>query len=94
MALPSQLDWEASRTKWKSQLDPVLANPLTNPRVLNKIVLTSGVNVINHGLQRDQQGWFITDINASASIYRSQPFNDKTLTLTSSAGATVNIVVY
>lgn len=57
--------------------------------------MTASTNVINHKLGRMQQGWVITDINnVATSIYRSQPFNDKTLTLTSSGAVTVNIWVY
>ena len=48
----------------------------------------------NHGLQQTMQGWMITDINAAATVYRSQPLNDKTLTLTSSAACTVDLVVF
>jgi hypothetical protein len=82
------------QTQWSGQLNPVLKNPLTNPIVLTNVVLNSGTNIINHKLGVKQQGWYISDINASATIYRSAPFNDLTLTLTSSAAATVNIVVF
>ena len=41
-----------------------------------------------------QQGWIISDQSAAASIYRSAAFNDLTLTLTSSAPCTINLVVY
>lgn len=80
--------------KWSSTINPVLANPLTNPRILAQVSLINGVTVINHGLQQMQQGWFITDINAAASVYRSQPFNSTTLTLTSNAACVINLVVY
>jgi hypothetical protein len=82
------------QTQWASQLNPVLANPLTDPLIIKNVSLASGANVINHKLQRMQQGWILSDITASATIYRSQPFNDLTLTLTSSAPCTVSLVVY
>ena len=82
------------QTQWQSQLNPVLANPLTNPRILKNVALIDGVTVINHGLGAVQQGWIISDINAAASIYRSAPFNNLTLSLTSSAACVVNLVVY
>ncbi len=82
------------QTKWKSELDPVLGNPMTNPGLLFGIPLVSGVNVINHLLGRTQQGWVITDINAAAMIFRSAPFNSKTLTLTSNAACTVDLMVF
>jgi len=82
------------QTQWKQQLDPVLANPVTNPNFLTGVKLANGVNTINHLLGRTQQGWVITDVNFPATIYRSKPFNATTLTLTSSAACVVNLLVY
>lgn len=79
-------------TRWKSLLDPVIA--ASQPTILEGIHLTNGVTVINHKLAQIQQGWIITDITGAATIYRSAPFNDKTLTLTSNAAVTVNIEVF
>ncbi len=82
------------QTNWASQLNPVLNNALTAPTILKNVVLKSGTNVINHLLSRMQQGWFLTDIQGAATVYRSAPFNSSTLTLTSSAAVTVNIGVF
>lgn len=82
------------QTQWGSQLNPILANPSSNMAILKNISLSTGTNVINHLLDRTQQGWIITDINAAVTIYRSQPFNDKTLTLVSSGAATVSLGVF
>lgn len=92
--LPKQLPLERMQSIWKSQLDPILANNIINGSQLTNISLISGVTVINHLLSRKQQGWFITDIDGAAQVYRSQPFNDKTLTLTSDAPVIVNIWCY
>ena len=81
------------QTQWASQLNPLLTTPF-QPSLLTGIVLNTGTNTINHKLGRTMQGWFVTDINKPITVYRSQPFNDKTLTLTASAGATVNLAVY
>ena len=98
MALPVFKDPNTNlmllQTQWAGQLNPVLASPLTNPVLLKNIKLASGTNVINHTLQATQQGWIITDISAPATIYRSAPFNNLTLTLTSSAATTVSLAVY
>jgi len=98
MLLPLQktnlIDLSLLSTKWKSILDPLLTNPLSNVSILENVQLKTGNNVINHLLQRMQQGWFLTDIQAAATIYRSAPFNDLTLTLNSSANVTVNIGVF
>lgn len=82
------------QSNWTAQLNPIIANPLTDPTILTNVSLATGVNVINHLLGKTQQGWFITDINAVVSIYRSAPFNNLTLTLTSSAPCTVSLGVF
>lgn len=98
MSLPLQqtniLPLSLLQTSWKSQLDPVLNNPMTNMSVLKDIILIDGVTVINHKLGRVMQGWIIVDQQGAASIYRSQPFNKLTLTLTSSALVIVSIGVF
>jgi hypothetical protein len=81
-------------TTWAAKLDPVLKNPLSNGNFVTNQKLVDGVNVVNHGLQRTPQGWFVTDINGIASIYRSAPFNKLTLQLTCSAAVTVNLYVF
>jgi hypothetical protein len=98
MALPTFKDPNTNlmlmQSSWASQLNPVLKNPLTNPSLLSGISLVSGTNVINHHLGSTPVGWFITDTNAAATIYRSQPFNSTTLTLTSSAPCVVSLAVF
>lgn len=78
-------------TLWKSALDPVLANLLLQGNLISNITLNNGVTVINHKLGRMQLGWFLTDNTGIATIYRSQPFNNLTLTLTSNASEVVSI---
>ena len=82
------------QTTWKSLLNPLLANQWTQGQLLTDIDLINGATTINHKLSRQMVGWTIADQNASASIYRSQPLNATTLTLTSSAAVTVNIWVF
>lgn len=92
--LSTKLPPDQLQTKWASQLNPLLANPLNNVVILQNVRLISGVTAVNHLLGRMQQGWFLTDVQGVATIYRSSPFNDKTLLLTSSAAVTVNIGVF
>jgi len=92
--LPLRLPIEQMQQQWKSQLDPILAIPMLSGLQLKSIALKSGANVINHKLGAVQQGWMITDQDGPATIYRSQPFNNLTLTLTSSAACNVNLWVY
>ena len=98
MALPLQqtniLPLSLLQTQWKSQLDPVLANPITNMSILTNVTLNNGVTIINHLLGRTQQGWILVDVQGPAIIYRSAPFNNLTLTLTSGAATTVSIGVF
>jgi hypothetical protein len=82
------------QTGWSSQLNPWLQNPMGQGVYLEGVALANGTTQINHKLDRMMQGWMITDINGAATIYRSQPLNSKTLTLTSNAAVTVNLYVF
>jgi hypothetical protein len=82
------------QSKLKSTLDPLLSNLLTQGILLTNVDLASGATTINHLLGRKMVGYVVTDLDADASIYRSQPLNDKTLTLTSSAACTVSLWVF
>ncbi len=80
--------------QWTSQLNPLLANMLTQGSVLTNISLKSGATTFNHYLGRLQAGWILTDQNAASSIYRSEPFNAQNLTLTSSNACVVSLWVF
>lgn len=82
------------QTKLKSVLDPLLSSLLTQGSLLTGIQLNSGATTFNHLLGRKMIGWVLADVDASVTIYRSQPLNDKTLTLTSSAPCTVSLWVF
>ena len=92
--LSPSLPWTLANPKWAAELNQIIANPLSSVVFLNGVVLASGANTINHSLGRTPQGWFLTDTNGTATVYRSQPFNSTTLTLTASSGVTVNIGVF
>lgn len=92
--LPQKLNLDLMQTQWATQLNPLLKNQLTQGILLTNIPIINGVTVINHLLSRNQIGYIITDINAAASIYRSAPLNDKTLTLTSNAAAVISLWVF
>lgn len=82
------------QTRWKSQLDPVISNEIVSGQLLPNVSLINGVTIINHKLGRALIGWFVTDQNAVANIYRSKPKNDTTLTLTSDAAVVVSLWVF
>lgn len=88
---PTEDLWQ---TQWKSLIDPVLANTLVNGLQLSNLDLKNGANAINHKLGRKPLGWIITDTDAAIIPFRSQPWNDKILTLTVGADATVSLWVY
>lgn len=92
--LPQQLDLPKMQTTWAQQLNPVIANALVQGQQLNNIQLINGVTVVNHKLGRKMQGWIVVDMDAASIIYRSQPFNTLTLTLTSNAAVSISLWVF
>lgn len=85
------------QTRWASELNPVLNNPLVNGRLIKSVVLGTGANVVNHGLGRPLQGWVLTRVRANATVYDTQDSNSTpglTLKLTASAAATVDLYVF
>lgn len=82
------------QSRLKSELDPVLSNPIVNGLLLPSLQLMSGVNVINHLLGRNQIGWFIVDQNGTSQFHRSAPLNSKTLTLQSTNAVVASIWVF
>jgi hypothetical protein len=95
MALSTKLPVPLMQTQWASEINPLLANPSNNSRVITGIVLVANTpQVVNHKLGRKMQGWEIADINANANVWRTQPFNAQTITLESSANVTINIRVF
>ena len=90
-------DLNLIQTKWKSVIDPMLANPMLYGRLVSGINLIVGANKINHLLGRNLIGWFIVGINGVANIYDTQASNqtpDLTLNLTSDAAVKVNLWVF
>jgi hypothetical protein len=94
MSLPQKLPIDLMQTKWAAQLNPLLSNLLTQGSLLINVQLINGVTVVNHLLGRKMMGWMIADQDAAASIYRSAPLNDQTLTLTSNAATIARLWVF
>lgn len=81
--------------RWKSQLDPVLANKLVQGQTLANIALVASTPLaIYHSLGQIMTGWIITDNDANSVIWRTQPLNAKTLTLESSANTVISLWVF
>jgi hypothetical protein len=70
---------------------------LIQGQLLSNIKLLSGVNIINHGLQRKLIGWFPTRLRGAAQLYDSQDTNvnaNLTLILNSNIDVTVDLWVF
>lgn len=93
MQLPLKLPWDLASPRWASILNPLLASPLTQGQQIS-VDLVAGANTIYHSLGQAPQGWIVVDVNAAITLFRSQPFNTKTLTLTASAPATASIYIF
>jgi hypothetical protein len=87
-------NFQLMQNSWGAILSPLLKLPLVNGVTVTDVTVTSGANVINHKLGRKPQGWFTTDINAAITLYRSQPFDPLTLTLTASGAGVISLYVY
>lgn len=86
-------NFQLMQNRWAAILNPVVNNPLNGVQIITA-TLKTGDNVINHLLSVKMQGWYILDVDAPTTIYRSAPLNNKTITLHSSAAANVSIGVF
>lgn len=83
--------------RWKSTLDPLLAGPLANAKLLPGVTLTAGSNTINHKLGQKLQGYIVVLSSAAATFFDGQntnPAPERTLIITSSAPTTVSLLVF
>lgn len=101
MSLPKFHDnnrtFQMLQNTWAAQLNPVLANPLTNGIILNNVELINGTTVVNHRLGRKLQGWLVIGLDAAATIFDNQASNqmpELTLSLTSDAACTCTLYVF
>jgi hypothetical protein len=77
-------------TRWKSSLDPVLANQLLQGNLLTSVLLAIGSNQVAHKLQRQPVGWIITDQTGSSVIYRLS-WDNNFIVLNASQPVTINL---
>lgn len=93
--LPRGLPWGQANAQWPATLNPVIANPLVNGQQINLIVLTANTpRDVSHSLGQLPKGWIVVNQDAAASVFKSQPFNAKTITLEANANVTVSIWIY
>lgn len=85
------------QTQWKSQLDPVIADPSNNSIILKNISLVIGTNTINTRLGRTLQGWKIVRQRSPGAIYDNQDTNQTpnlTLILISDAIVSIDLEIF
>ncbi len=85
------------QTRWRQELNPLLALPLNQGIILENVALANGSTQVNHLLGRRLNGWILTRVRASATIYDTQDANKTpatTLTLVSNAVVTVDLFVF
>lgn len=86
------------QTSWSQDINPIISNPILAGNLLTNIVLKTGINQINHLLDRKPQGYIITRmIDGFVQIYDTQNSNQmptKTLTLVSSGNGNIDLLVY
>jgi hypothetical protein len=93
--LPLRLPLIQMQSQWKSLLDPLIANPITNGLQIDGITLVANTPlIVNHSLGQVPSGWFIVDNQTYAPVKRTQPFNTKTITLESNANCVVSIWIF
>lgn len=89
----NDVNLEKIQANTRSATQSSRANPLNSGTILKSTSLSVGSNVIPHKLGQKLQGWFITDINAASSIYKTES-NDKTITLNSSVACIIDLFVF
>lgn len=92
--LPLQLPWDQAQTKWKSAIDPALANVLLGGRQLSNIALVANTPlVVYHNMGQVPNGWFVTDIVTYSNVCRIG-WSTTSITLEASANTTIAIWIY
>lgn len=84
---------DATLTKWKSQLDPILANRLLQGNFLQNLDIKAGPNQVSHLLQRQPMGWIICDQTADSTFYRTS-WDVNFINLVSSNATTASFWVF
>lgn len=85
------------QTRWSQAINPVLDSALVQGRLIQNIPIVTGFNVINHGLGKKLQGYFVVMNNAAVTFYDNQSSNqmpELTLSLHASGAATISLYVF
>ena len=67
--------------------------PLLNGALIEDVEIGTGDTNVNHKLARNLQGWFITDIQGDANVWRTGD-DIRNITLRASATVTISLWVF
>lgn len=87
---PNQL-WQS---QWASELNALLAKPLSQGSLIGPFTLSVGNNVLNTRLGRSLQGWVVARVLGAPTALYEVSSDTSTLTLNSSAIATISLIVF
>ncbi len=91
MALPLLRSFDLLQNQWKSILDPIVANAILQGIAVNNVAIATSATDVPVKLGRTMQGFFITDINANAVVWRTAALSADILTLQASAACTISL---
>lgn len=100
MSLPifqtSDKDLNMMQTRWATEINPILGNPLNSASLLKNITLTTGNNTINHLRGVPLNGYIVAGMRGGFSqIYNVvSTMPSLTLILNSSAAVTIDLLVF
>jgi hypothetical protein len=83
--------------KLLAALNPVLKKPIISGTLITKQSLIAGSNTINHGLNRELQGWIIVRQRGQAQVWDTQDDNanpNSTLILNADTNVMVDLYVF
>jgi hypothetical protein len=77
-------------------IDSIISNPITDSIILRDVSLSSGLNKIDHKMNRTLLGWVIVRINAAATVFENlaNPLPDKRIWLDASANCKVDLLLF
>jgi hypothetical protein len=81
----------------RDTVNPVLANPLLDGRLLEvDLEPTGATTLVEHKLGRDLVGWFLVDLTSGVLVWRidTQRHPDKYLELEQSGASAVSVKLY
>ena len=94
MATSQSLPYPLQQTQLVSQANQSSAVSITQGVQLSGITIGTTATTVKTTLGRVQLGWFLTDQNTNATVWRSGTFNNSFMTLTASTECVVSIWVY